>query len=208
MTPHVNQSVTKEESSALNFSDVYLSHLPKIKACLRKLDHLSGFNRPTDQINELAQDFFTKVWADNLLAYFDPSRAKSKDAILAYLYNHLRNFYSSARTKEIRYVETNNQLKEISTLGLCSNSNLYGANHDEDMGFCHDVKKVGKAFVKSLRGLEKKAWKMFIHDEASADTVANQLGIGRMTSYRLKDSINSKAKMYLKGYYAGSLNIN
>ena len=208
MTLHVNQSVTKEESSALNFSDVYLSHLPKIKACLRKLDHLSGFNRPTDQINELAQDFFTKVWADNLLAYFDPSRAKSKDAILAYLYNHLRNFYSSARTKEIRYVETNNQLKEISTLGLCSNSNLYGAKHDEDTGFCHDVKKVGKAFVKSLRGLEKKAWKMFIHDEASADTVANQLGIGRMTSYRLKDSINSKAKMYLKGYYAGSLNIN
>ena len=208
MTLHVNQSVTKEESSALNFSDVYLSHLPKIKACLRKLDHLSGFNRPTDQINELAQDFFTKVWADNLLAYFDPSRAKSKDAILAYLYNHLRNFYSSARTKEIRYVETNNQLKEISALGLRSNSNLYGAKHDEDTGFCHDVKKVGKAFVKSLRGLEKKAWKMFIHDEASADTVANQLGIGRMTSYRLKDSINSKAKMYLKGYYAGSLNIN
>jgi len=208
MTLHVNQSVTKEESSALNFSDVYLSHLPKIKACLRKLDHLSGFNRPTDQINELAQDFFTKVWADNLLAYFDPSRAKSKDAILAYLYNHLRNFYSSARTKEIRYVETNNQLKEISTLGLRSNSNLYGTKHDEDTGFCHDVKKVGKAFVKSLRGLEKKAWKMFIHDEASADTVANQLGIGRMTSYRLKDSINSKAKMYLKGYYAGSLNIN
>ena len=208
MTLHVNQSVTKEESSALNFSDVYLSHLPKIKACLRKLDHLSGFNRPTDQINELAQDFFTKVWADNLLAYFDPSRAKSKDAILAYLYNHLRNFYSSARTKEIRYVETNNQLKEISTLGLCSNSNLYGAKHDEDTGFCHDVKKVGKAFVKSLRGLEKKAWKMFIHDEASADTVANQLGVSARTSYRLKDSINSKAKMYLKGYYAGSLNIN
>ena len=208
MTLHVNQSVTKEESSALNFSDVYLSHLPKIKACLRKLDHLSGFNRPTDQINELAQDFFTKVWADNLLAYFDPSRAKSKDAILAYLYNHLRNFYSSARTKEIRYVETNNQLKEISTLGLRSNSNLYGTKHDEDTGFCHDVKKVGKAFVKSLRGLEKKAWKMFIHDEASADTVANQLGVSARTSYRLKDSINSKAKMYLKGYYAGSLNIN
>ena len=208
MTLHVNQSVTKEESSALNFSDVYLSHLPKIKACLRKLDHLSGFNRPTDQINELAQDFFTKVWADNLLAYFDPSRAKSKDAILAYLYNHLRNFYSSARTKEIRYVETNNQLKEISTLGLCSNSNLYGAKHDEDTGFCHDVKKVGKAFVKSLRGLEKKAWKMFVYDEASADTVANQLGVSARTSYRLKDSINSKAKMYLKGYYAGSLNIN
>ncbi|MDC1251042.1 hypothetical protein N8Z15_03465 [Pelagibacteraceae bacterium] len=208
MKLHVNQSVTKEESSALNFSDVYLSHLPKIKACLRKLDHLSGFNRPTDQINELAQDFFTKVWADNLLAYFDPSRAKSKDAILAYLYNHLRNFYSSARTKEIRYVETNNQLKEISTLGLRSNSNLYGTKHDEDTGFCHDVKKVGKAFVKSLRGLEKKAWKMFIHDEASADTVANQLGVSARTSYRLKDSINSKAKMYLKGYYAGSLNIN
>ena len=68
--------------------------------------------------------------------------------------------------------------------------------------------QVGKAFVKSLRGLEKKAWKMFIHDEVSADTVAKELGIGRMTSYRLKDSINSKAKKYLKGYYAGSLTLN
>ena len=208
MSNHANQSVTKVASTALNFSDVYLSHLSKIKACIRKLDHKSGFKRSTDQINELAQDFFTKVWADSILDYFDPSRAKSKDPILAYLYNHLRNFYSSIRTKEIRYAETKKRLKEVSTLGLRSNSNLFGTKHDEDTGFCHDIKKVGKAFVKSLRGLEKKAWKMFIHDEASADTVAKELGIGRMTSYRLKDSINSKAKMYLKGYYAGSLTLN
>ena len=187
---------------------MYLSHLSKIKACIRKLDHKAGFKRSTDQNDELAQDFFTKVWADSILDYFDPSRAKSKDAILAYLYNHLRNFYSSIRTKEIRYAETKRRLKEVSTLGLRSNSNLFGTKHDEDTGFCHDIKKVGKAFVKSLRGLEKKAWKMFIHDEASADTVAKELGIGRMTSYRLKDSINSKAKMYLKGYYAGSLTLN
>ena len=72
----------------------------------------------------------------------------------------------------------------------------------------HDIKKVGKAFVKSLRGLEKKAWKMFIHDEVSAETVANELGVSTRTSFRLKDSINSKAKMYLKGYYAGSLTLN
>ena len=208
MSNHANQSVTNVASTALNFSDVYLSHLPKIKACIRKLDHKSGFKRSTDQINELAQDFFTKVWADSILDYFDPSRAKSKDPILAYLYNHLRNFYSSIRTKEIKDTETKKRLKEVSTLGLRSNSNLFGTKHDEDTGFCHDIKKVGKAFVKSLRGLEKKAWKMFIHDEVSADTVAKELGIGRMTSYRLKDSINSKAKMYLKGYYAGSLTLN
>ena len=208
MSNHADQSVTNVASTALNFSDVYLSHLPKIKACIRKLDHKSGFKRSTDQINELAQDFFTKVWADSILDYFDPSRAKSKDPILAYLYNHLRNFYSSIRTKEIKDAETKKRLKEVSTLGLRSNSNLFGTKHDEDTGFCHDIKKVGKAFVKSLRGLEKKAWKMFIHDEASADIVAKELGIGRMTSYRLKDSINSKAKMYLKGYYAGSLTLN
>ena len=208
MSNHANQSVNNVASTALNFSDVYLSHLSKIKACIRKLDHKSGFKRSTDQINELAQDFFTKVWADSILDYFDPSRAKSKDAILAYLYNHLRNFYSSIRTKEIRYAETKRRLKEVSTLGLRSNSNLFGTKHDEDTGFCHDIKKVGKAFVKSLRGLEKKAWKMFIYDDASANTVAKELGIGRMTSYRLKDSINSKAKMYLKGYYAGSLTLN
>ena len=208
MSNHADQSVANVASTTLNFSDVYLSHLSKIKACIRKLDHKAGFKRSTDQTDELAQDFFTKVWADSILDYFDPSRAKSKDAILAYLYNHLRNFYSSIRTKEIRYAETKRRLKEVSTLGLRSNSNLFGTKHDEDTGFCHDIKKVGKAFVKSLRGLEKKAWKMFIYDDASANTVAKELGIGRMTSYRLKDSINSKAKMYLKGYYAGSLTLN
>ena len=208
MSNHEDQSVANVASTTLNFSDVYLSHLSKIKACIRKLDHKAGFKRSTDQTDELAQDFFTKVWADSILDYFDPSRAKSKDAILAYLYNHLRNFYSSIRTKEIRYAETKKRLKEVSTLGLRSNSNLFGTKHDEDTGFCHDIKKVGKAFVKSLRGLEKKAWKMFIYDDASANTVAKELGIGRMTSYRLKDSINSKAKMYLKGYYAGSLTLN
>ena len=208
MSNHANQSVTNVAGTALNFSDVYLSHLPKIKACIRKLDHKSGFKRSTDQINELAQDFFTKVWADSILDYFDPSRAKSKDPILAYLYNHLRNFYSSIRTKEIKDAETKKRLKEVSTLGLRSNSNLFGTKHDEDTGFCHDIKKVGKAFVKSLRGLEKKAWKMFIHDEVSAETVARELGVSTRTSFRLKDSINSKAKMYLKGYYAGSLTLN
>ena len=208
MSNHADQSVSNVASTALNFSDVYLSHLSKIKACIRKLDHKAGFKRSTDQTDELAQDFFTKVWADSILDYFDPSRAKSKDPILAYLYNHLRNFYSSIRTKEIRYAETKKRLKEFSTLGLRSNSNLFGTKHDEDTGFCRDIKKVGKAFVKSLRGLEKKAWKMFIYDDASANTVAKELGIGRMTSYRLKDSINSKAKMYLKGYYAGSLTLN
>ena len=208
MSNHADQSVANVASTTLNFSDVYLSHLSKIKACIRKLDHKSGFKRSTDQINELAQDFFTKVWADSILDYFDPSRAKSKDPILAYLYNHLRNFYSSIRTKEIKDAETKKRLKEVSTLGLRSNSNLFGTKHDEDTGFCHDIKKVGKAFVKSLRGLEKKAWKMFIHDEASAEKVATELGVSTRTSFRLKDSINSKAKMYLKGYYAGSLTLN
>ena len=208
MSNHEHQSVNTVARTTLNFSDVYLSHLSKIKACIRKLDHNSGFKRSTDQINELAQDFFTKVWADSILDYFDPSRAKSKDAILAYLYNHLKNFYSSIRTKEIRYAETKKKLKEVSALGLRSNSSLFGTKHDEDAGFCHDIKKVGKAFVKSLRGLEKKAWKMFIHDEVSAETVANELGVSTRTSFRLKDSINSKAKMYLKGYYGGSLTLN
>jgi DNA-directed RNA polymerase specialized sigma subunit len=67
---------------------------------------------------------------------------------------------------------------------------------------------VSKAFIKSLRGLEHKAWKFFIYDEASADEVAKQLGISNRTSFRLKDSIKSKAKRYLKRYYAGNYNFN
>ena len=70
MSNHANQSVTNVASTALNFSDVYLSHLSKIKACIRKLDHKAGFKRSTDQTDELAQDFFTKVWADSILDYF------------------------------------------------------------------------------------------------------------------------------------------
>ena len=179
---------------ALNFSDVYLSHLPKIKACIRKLDYQSGFKRSTDQINELAQDFFTKVWVDDILSYFDSSKAKSKDAILAYLYNHLRNFYRLFRTKEIRYAETNRKLtinrdfdyisnnqvtklnpdlrfklekisgvlpeekekahKEISKLDVGAVSNFSNTQHNENTGFCYDIKKLGKTFVKSLRGFE------------------------------------------------------
>lgn len=249
MSNHVNQSIKTDAGSVLDFNEVYLSHLPKIKACIRKLDYLSSFKRPTDQINELAQDFFTKVWAENILDQFDNSRAKSKDAILAFLYNHLRNFYSSIRTKEIQYRETNKKLlingyfnrmannqvseednykvkikleslagvkkkgkdkahEDSSKLEIGAVSNFSKTEYNEDNGFCHDIKKVGKAFIRSLKGLEKKAWKKFIYDGASADKVANELGIGRMTSFRLKDSINHKAKIYLKGYYAGSLTLN
>ena len=195
------QCVPKVENFNLDFSSVYLTHFTKIKASIAKLDQLSGFKRTADQIDELTQDFFTKVWAENLLNQFDSARAKSKDAVLAFLYNHLRNFYSSKRTKEMLDAETKKQLKEIAKI----NSH---AGFEESKGFCHDIKKVSKAFIKSLRGLEHKAWKFFIYDEASADEVAKQLGISNRTSFRLKDSIKSKAKRYLKRYYAGNYNFN
>ena len=130
MSNHANQSLTNEANQALNFSDVYLSHLPKIKACIRKLDYQSGFKRSTDQINELAQDFFTKVWVDDILSYFDSSKAKSKDAILAYLYNHLRNFYRLFRTKEIRYAETNRKLTINRDFDYISNNQVTKLNPD------------------------------------------------------------------------------
>ena len=197
-----------DNSFNLNFEDVYTSHFGKIEASLRKLDILSGFKRSSDQVYELTQDFFANVWAKNVLRKFDPRRAKSKDPILAFLYNFLRNFHRSIRNKENKLANTKKQIKEISSLGLCSHSTLYGSTHEEDNGFCHDIKKVTKAFLKSLKGEEKRAWKFFIYDEKPAEEVARSLGISSRTSFRLKDSINHKAKIYLKGYYAGNLTLN
>ena len=36
-----------------------------------------------------------------------------------------------------------------------ADSTLYGTVHLEDNGFCHDIKKVSKAFVRSLKGLDE-----------------------------------------------------
>ena len=89
-----------------------------------------------------------------------------------------------------------------------ANSTLLGSVNVEDKGFCHDIKKVSKAFVKSLKGLERKVYRLFKDQimEADPKQIALQLGVSLATSYRLKESIKSKAQEYMKGYYSGNIN--
>ena len=205
---HACKTVGFIDKAALDFGVVYTTHYPKIKQQLVKLDYISGFKRPKDQIDDLAQAFFTKVWEKKILNLFDANLAKSKDPILAFLYNHLRTFYKSVRSKQIRESNGNKNLKEVMKMNPVANSNLYGSVHEDHKGFCHDIKKVSKAFIKSLKGLERKVWKAFIYDGTSVGQVATQLRVSTRTSYRLKDSVKSKAKKYLEGYYAGNYNFN
>ena len=68
--------------------------------------------------------------------------------------------------------------------------------------------------IKQLRKKEssKELWLAFSPIKSNYQNFmiqkATELGVSTRTSFRLKDSINSKAKMYLKGYYAGSLTLN
>ena len=91
-----------------------------------------------------------------------------------------------------------------------ANSTLVGNTHVEDNGFCHDIKKVSKAFVKSLKGLERRVYRVFKDQiiEADPKKIALQLGVSLRTSYRLKESIKSKAQEHMTRYYSGNINFN
>ena len=77
------------DGAALDFSEVYKKYFSRVKQRLVQLDNKSGFTRTNDQIEDLTQAFFTKVWANNILNSFDPNKAKSKDPILTFLNNHI-----------------------------------------------------------------------------------------------------------------------
>ena len=44
--------------------------------------------------------------------------------------------------------------------------------------------------------------------DADPKQIALQLGVSQATSYRLKESIQTKAREYLGGYYSGNINFN
>jgi len=78
---------------------------------------------------------------------------------------------------------------------------------EEDKGFCYEIRKISRAFKKSLKGEEIRAWKPFLYFEFSPREVAKQLGVSLRTAFNLRASIYSKAKKHLggslEGYYAG-----
>ena len=196
--------------AALDFSVVYKTYFSKIKQKLAELGKKSGFVRSNDQIEELTQAFFTKVWEKNILSKFDPNRSKSKDPILAFLNNQVWGFYRDTVKKQAREYNGGQKLKQHMEVYPVANSTLLGSVHVEDKGFCHDIKKVSYAFVKSLKGLERKVYRLFKDQimEADPKEIALQLGVSQRTSYRLKESIKSKAQEYMNGYYSGNINFN
>tara|TARA_B100002051_G_C16660221_1_gene598703 strand:- start:22 stop:657 length:636 start_codon:yes stop_codon:yes gene_type:complete len=194
--------------AALDFGIVYKTYFSKIKKRIANLSRDSGFVRSNDQIEELAQAFFAKVWEKNILSKFDPSRSKSKDPTLAFLNNQVWGFYRDTVKKQARENNGVQKLKQSMKVCNVANSTLLGSVHIEDKDFCHDIKKVSKAFVKSLKGLERRVYRLFKDQimEADAKEIALQLGVSQMTSYRLKESIKSKAREYMNGYYSGNVN--
>ena len=189
--------------AALDFSEVYKKYFPKVKQRLVQLDNKSGFTRTNDQIEELTQAFFTKVWANNILNSFDPNKANSKDPIRTFLNNHVWGFYKNLKEREVREANAIEALKEINAI-------LLGSVHYPKYDFCHDIRKVSKAFVKSLKGLERRVYRLFKDQimEVDAKQIALQLGVSQATSYRLKESIKSKAQEYMNVYYSGNINFN
>ena len=91
MTSQIAQiKVSLIDKAAIDFSIVYKKYFTKIKQRLVQLDYKSDFTRSNDQIEELTQAFFTKVWEKNILNSFDPKKAKSKDPILTFFLKHLK----------------------------------------------------------------------------------------------------------------------
>lgn len=204
-------------------SAIYFTYLPKIKAGIVKLDKLSGFKRKSAELDELALDFAIHVLEKNLFSEFDYSRAKSKDPIFSFLFNHLRNFYRDVKNKE----KQNEEIKQQHMLraGLGGTKGLISADemdqlkkradqdhpieaYEESKDFCADIKKISKSFIRSLKGLEKKAWKWFLEENASIQEVANRLGVSNRTTNSLKASIKIKAQKHMNdgGYFASNIN--
>ena len=229
-TAKMTKTAVNYDYAELDFSEIYKKYFTKIKRELVKFDNKSSFSRTNDQIEELSQAFFTKVWANNILNSFDPNKAKSKDPILTFLKNHLRTFFKNLKEMETREASKMKELKQnfgiieykyedhkFSAIpksnivnNVKANSTLVGNTHVEDNGFCHDIKKVSKAFVKSLKGLERRLYRVFKDQiiEADPKKIALQLGVSLRTSYRLKESIKSKAQEHMTRYCSGNINFN
>ena len=229
------------DKAALDFTNVFTAYKDKIKKELQNLDFKSGFVRQEDQMEDFVQAFFTKVWDKKILHLFKINKTlKSKDPILTFLRGHLRTFYKSVKSPEIRndrasgYVNDVNYVAELQylpewecykqkhpegekfkttedfkawILSRNDESKYVEPSFEENKGFCYEIKRISKAFVKSLRGEEIRAWRPFLYDEFLPREVAKQLGVSLRTAFNLRASIYSKAKKYLggslEGYYAG-----
>ena len=131
---------------------------------------------------------------------FDIRRSKkSNDPILTYLNNHLRNFYKSKRTEDIKSREVKKNIME--------QNKITGSGYFQNFEFCYDVKKkLHKALFKTFNLLEKKAWGLFMYNDYSIKKAATTLGVSVGTAFLLKDSVYNKAQKILEGYYSGNMN--
>ena len=200
----INSSVIKKDAYQLNtlindFSALYKVYLPKIKKCIYKLDASAGYKRSEDGIEDIAQGFFAEVWEKKRMDNFDIKRAKkSKDPILTFLFNHLRNFYRSKRTLDLKENDTKKQLTE--------ENKINGLFYNQNFEFCYDIKrKLHKSLFKSFNLLEKKAWAIFMYNKCSVKKAATMLGVSVGTAFLLKNSIYDKAEGILSNYYSGGI---
>ena len=123
---------------------------------------------------------------------------------IAYIYaitNSFENYYSKHISKQIKFNEDsktkvglykdseegNEILNPIVETNLTDNSY-------QNIHFCLDYPKLRKVFTKSLKGLERRCYKLFIKFNFTAREVAKAIGVSLRTAFNLKKSIIEKAK--------------
>ena len=177
----------------INFGSIYESQKINVTNYIKSLDRKSGFSRSTDDLKDLVQGYFLEIFENKhrngktykAIDKYDPSRANDKshsgDPIFKFLIGSIRNFYKKSRKENIRHLETRKALLHEHQNKITSYHNKVDINEDLDakenyrdeilknntedyLVFCYDFKKLSRSFVKNLKGLELKTWKLFIEE--------------------------------------------
>lgn len=205
--------------TTLNFKDVYENQFHNISNYIKSLDTKAGFFRSEEDHEEMIHEFFAEIFETKkrnnrsyrLVDTYDPNRSESNNPQFKFLIGLIKNFYASQRTKDLKRRETlknikQEQLDAITCFHNKSDEENYYQdeviinNQEKDLGFCHDIKKLSRDFVKKLKGLELKAYKYLIEDQMSPKQLAKVLGVSSRTAYNLKESINKKAQFTMEAY--------
>jgi len=207
--------------NTLNFKDVYDTQFHNISNYIKSLDAKAGFFRSEEDHENLIHEFFAEIFENKnrnnrtyrLVDTYDPNRSKSDNPQFKFLIGLIKNFYASQRTEDLKRRETLKNIKQdqLDAITCFHNKSdgensyqdeVFFNNQEKDVGFCHDIKKLSRNFVKKLKGLELKAYKYLVEDQMSSKQLAQVLGVSSRTAYNLKESINQKAQFTMEAYIA------
>lgn len=210
MTGITGKTITYNKSD--NITELY-NLLPKIQSEFKRLDVKSGYYRDQEDINDISRDFILELIDKNWMKKVDLDKSNSPTPLLTYMRLPIRNYYSKHISKQIKFNEDsktkvglykdseegNEILNPIVETNLTDNSY-------QNIHFCLDYPKLRKVFTRSLKGLERRCYKLFIKFNFTAREVAKAIGVSLRTAFNLKKSIIEKAKNCLESYYSPQFN--